>query len=940
MKKFFNSLMILAAAAATFVSCSKEVDTQDESPVSGKMKTITVKTSIDTRTTLDSGHENIVWSAGDVMKIFNNADTTSFRAPYVAGADLEVQVPAATTEIYAHYPYYKGNKTGPTDVSVYITNTQKQTNPGELNGYNYPMVAKGTVSADNKALITLYPVASALALNIYHTGLDGDEYVNSVTVTPTSNTDFIGSQKTNLTGDSIKYTSAASSEPITVTLTNSLSLGNTKPTNVQTFAGQIYVCLAKQSYANVKFEILTNKGKYTITSNNSPFDCVNNDFVPVNINLAKATFEAAEELSGTYVILAKQDEVYFAMANTHVDNSNRLDEVEFSEGATTTDNRAIVWTIAKSGDNYSITDVAGKYLTASSSNNANVNSSAAYCSILENSDGTYAITQAVSGTDRYLSRNNSDKGFAFYTSSMNRKLYLVPIALQALPILEWGAESIYIEADDNDSHEIALTATDATSVSLAVFEEDEETVATWLVASYTNGKVTYQADANTSALRHAVIIATATNAYGSVTAKINVTQKADNSHITKGDAWSYTFTNNPFNNKTATLSDGDFALTWTASVDPDYTNGALSFGTNKNPAAATMTTSSYEDGISSIVIAIQCNSGKAVTAAISVGGEALECDGNTSVTHTGNTLTEYEFSSTNLVSGAIVIAFTDPTGGYQIKSIDINPEPPAPATVTGISVEDYTATFTASESGSYNFDGKVYAVYSDNSKVEVASGGYTVTGTVDLTTAGTYTLTVSATIDGTNYSKEIEITVNAAGVTEQTLFLETFGSTTSNTGYGSYTGYSATSAMFSTSGNVNTHYSGSGSVGKNNLSAANLSSGYDGASGLSGCYHGGTANTTATILQISDINIQGATNISVSFGALGGSASHKMDVYYKIDGGSETALITNGSITNANWTLLSAEINGTGQSLTLIFKHTPTKAWTIRMDDIKVIGTK
>lgn len=175
---------------------------------------------------------------------------------------------------------------------------------------------------------------------------------------------------------------------------------------------------------------------------------------------------------------------------------------------------------------------------------------------------------------------------------------------------------------------------------------------------------------------------------------------------------------------------------------------------------------------------------------------------------------------------------------------------------------------------------------------------------------------------------------------EQTVFLETFGTTSSTPAFSEYTGYSATAEMFTTSGEVNIHYSGAGKIGKNDLKGGNLSSGYTDASGLSGCYHTGTANREATILQISDINITDCVNISVSFGALGSSTSHKVSVYYSIDNGEETALITDGSITNANWTLLNANIAGTGRSLTLIFKHKPTKAWIIRMDDIRVVGTK
>jgi len=172
------------------------------------------------------------------------------------------------------------------------------------------------------------------------------------------------------------------------------------------------------------------------------------------------------------------------------------------------------------------------------------------------------------------------------------------------------------------------------------------------------------------------------------------------------------------------------------------------------------------------------------------------------------------------------------------------------------------------------------------------------------------------------------------------LYSETFGSTTSNTAFSSYTGYSATTDMFSTSGTVQSHYSGSGKVGRSDISASNLSSGYTGASGLSGCYHAGTANTEATIVQISNINIEGYTDLSLSFGALGGSSSHKVNVSYKIDDGAVTSLISNGAITNASWTLLSEDISGTGSSLTLYIKHKPTNAWTIRLDDIKVTGVE
>lgn len=289
MKKFFSIFAFIAVAAIALTSCSKESDTNPINENGVKMKTITVRTGIATKTTLDSDHSKLVWSSDDKISLFNNANTDNAGLTYQSGGDITVSVPEATTEIYAHYPYFNGNTSGPSNVSVYINKNQTQKNPGELNGYYYPMVAKGTVSEDNKALISFYPVASALALNIYNTELSDTETVISVKVTPNSeNTGFIGRQYMNLTGTSLKYNNAEASDAITVTLTNPLTLSNTKPANPQTFNGQIYVCLAKQSYKNVKFEITTDKAVYTITSNDTPFDCASKDFVPVNINLKNA----------------------------------------------------------------------------------------------------------------------------------------------------------------------------------------------------------------------------------------------------------------------------------------------------------------------------------------------------------------------------------------------------------------------------------------------------------------------------------------------------------------------------------------------------------------------------------------------------------------------------------------------------------------------------
>ena len=174
----------------------------------------------------------------------------------------------------------------------------------------------------------------------------------------------------------------------------------------------------------------------------------------------------------------------------------------------------------------------------------------------------------------------------------------------------------------------------------------------------------------------------------------------------------------------------------------------------------------------------------------------------------------------------------------------------------------------------------------------------------------------------------------------QTLFLETFGDNTIDEGlpYNKYSGFTAAKDMF-TQGTVKENYSGDGKVGKKTLKGNNISSGYDGASGKTGCYNQGVANEQSIIIKISNIKIKDYRNLKLSFGALGNSNSHKVDVSYIIDNGTEQTL-SSKVLTNSKWTLCSYDIPSTGNSLTLVITHTPSKGWTIRLDDIKVTGVK
>lgn len=174
---------------------------------------------------------------------------------------------------------------------------------------------------------------------------------------------------------------------------------------------------------------------------------------------------------------------------------------------------------------------------------------------------------------------------------------------------------------------------------------------------------------------------------------------------------------------------------------------------------------------------------------------------------------------------------------------------------------------------------------------------------------------------------------------ETTFFSEDFGSINSTPTYSSYSGYSATDAMFTT-GTAKDNYTGDGNIGKNSYKPQNLSNGYEGASGKSGIYQSGTAGTNKIIIKMTNINIKGYSNITLGFGALFGNKDHIIIAKYSIDGGAEKELtLSEYTASNQEWSYITASIQETGKSLTLTFSHTPEKNWTIRMDDISLKGT-
>lgn len=238
--------------------------------------------------------------------------------------------------------------------------------------------------------------------------------------------------------------------------------------------------------------------------------------------------------------------------------------------------------------------------------------------------------------------------------------------------------------------------------------------------------------------------------------------------------WDYSFTSNPWGSTSGNvdLTSGSTTINWNLSANYATYNSdvlALNTGTNKNEA--TISTNNVVTNVEKVVVRAKTNSGKAVTLEVKVGDESLGSETLSSVT----SLTDYTFTNATPLSGKISIEFTDPTGGYQIKEIKINPKLPVTLSFAsaslGYNTIDYNTctgqTATASPNLSAITENISYALSGDAiGSVNASTGVVTLNGTIGSATitasfAGnelyapaeaSYTITVSSLSPGSEYN--------------------------------------------------------------------------------------------------------------------------------------------------------------------------------------------
>lgn len=691
MKTFFKSILAVAVCASLFAACSKDDTVSD--PSNGRKVTMTVTASSElesasgSRTTYDPLTGEISWNAtGEYLQVLETAASTTVFATSQEGtvsdntAKFAVTFPANenTPLVYnAVYPasaWVTSSNTDITNMKV-ITPTVQQPTATSFDSNADLLIAK-SISQQSQPTELEMSFGRAVAIGkMTVKKLASTENVLGVKFTAPDKK-VTGRSYVDMTAGTVKEYGYATNFADNVTLNYSSEMNITA--NSETGMTAYFTCFPFEVAAGETFTVTVTTATKIFTKTVTVQEVralafAAGDSSTFAVDMTGAAEEENETLSGDYVITVSQSNVNYAMSSA-AEGSRLAPIVITPENPFKTDDETLVWTINKSGDNYTISQ-GENYLSWESGNSATTSTTPYELVITKNkSEGTYQIASAATPS-RILAKNTqATYGFGFYTGSQTKDLTLIPAEYVKLPEITLDPSTLTLSYNDTETHYIPVTLKNAETqdVSVAIYDGTEGTEQPdWITTGDYNGgenRLEVAATENTVATpRTARIVLTATTSLGTANATLLITQNSKPEGGV-GETWTYTFESADKDKIAAGLTVN--GLTWTASKAPtafDQNNRGLSWS---KPSGVTIKTSDYTGGIKKITLVMSANTANLSTVNATVGGQAL---GETiSLAKTNNQ--EYVVESETPLSGEIVLTLNTESGGksLMIKTITIN----------------------------------------------------------------------------------------------------------------------------------------------------------------------------------------------------------------------------------------------------------------------------
>lgn len=686
MKTFFKSILAVAVCASLFAACSKDDTVSD--PSNGRKVTMTVTASSElesasgSRTTYDPLTGKVSWNAtGEFLQVLETAASTTVFATSQKGvisgniAKFAVTFPANenTPLVYnAVYPasaWVTSSNTDITNMKV-ITPTVQQPTATSFDSNADLLIAK-SISLKSQPTELQMSFGRAVAIGkMTVKNLASAESVLGVKFTAPDKK-VTGRSYVDMTAGTIKEYGYINNFADNVTLNYSSEMNITA--NSEAGMTAYFTCFPFEVAAGETFTVTVTTASKIFTKTvtvqeGRTLAFAAGDSSTFAVDMTGATEEENETLSGDYVITATQSETTYAM-------SSRLAPVVITpSNPYKTGDETLIWTITKSGDNYTISQ-GENYLSWESGNSATISTEAYDLIITKDKDkGTYQIASAATPS-RILAKNNTaNLGFGFYTGSQTKDLTLIPAEYVKLPQITLDPSTLTLSYNDTETHYIPVTLKNAETqdVSVAIYDGTEGTKQPdWITTGDYNGsenRLEVAATENTVATpRTARIVLTATTSLGTANATLLITQNSKPEGGV-GETWTYTFESADKDKIAAGLTVN--GLTWTASKAPtafDQNNRGLSWS---KPSGVTIKTSDYTGGIKKITLVMSANTANLSTVNATVGGQAL--GEKISLAKTNNR--EYVVESETPLSGEIVLTLNTESGGksLMIKTITIN----------------------------------------------------------------------------------------------------------------------------------------------------------------------------------------------------------------------------------------------------------------------------
>lgn len=691
MKTFFKSILAVAVCASLFTACSKDDTVSD--PSNGRKVTMTVSASSElesasgSRTTYDPLTGKVSWNAtGEFLQVLETAASTTVFATSQEGvisgdiAKFAVTFPANenTPLVYnAVYPASAWVTTSNTDITnmKVITPTVQQPTATSFDSNADLLIAK-SISVESQPTELQMSFGRAVAIGkMTVKNLASAESVLGVKFTAPDKK-VTGRSYVDMTAGTIKEYGYINNFADNVTLNYSSEMNITA--NSEAGMTAYFTCFPFEVATGETFTVTVTTASKIFTKTvtvqeGRPLAFAAGDSSTFAVDMTDAAEETTETLSGDYVITATQSEITYAMSSL-ADGSRLAPVVITPSNPYKTGDETLIWTITKSGDNYTISQ-GENYLSWESDNSATTSTTPYELVITKNkSEGTYQIASAATPS-RILAKNDQAAlGFGFYTGSQTKDLTLIPAEYVKLPEITLDQTTLTLSYNDTKTHYIPVTLKNAETqdVSVAIYDGTEGTEQPdWITTGDYNGgenRLEVAATENTVATpRTARIVLTATTSLGTANATLLITQNSKPEGGV-GETWTYTFKSADKDKIAAGLTVN--GLTWTASKAPtafDQNNRGLSWS---KPSGVTIKTSDYTGGIKKITLVMSANTANLSTVNATVGGQAL---GETiSLAKKNNQ--EYVVESETPLSGEIVLTLNTESGGksLMIKTITIN----------------------------------------------------------------------------------------------------------------------------------------------------------------------------------------------------------------------------------------------------------------------------